>query len=112
LVNLKKLSADLVSQSPNISRIIENTKSLTDTLAALELQQSLATLDSSLIAINALLNKINSGQGTVGQLIVNDTLYQNLDSLVANLSAISKKIKQNPSKAIDLSIIKIEKNSK
>ncbi len=112
LANLKKLTASLASQSQNINQIIENTKSLTDTLAALKLQQSLATLDSSLIAVNALLDKINSGQGTVGQLIVNDTLYQNLDSLIANLNAISEKIKQNPSKAVDLSIIKIEKNRK
>ncbi len=109
---LKQTVVDIQKQTGEINRIISNTRQITDSLKALQLGQSLARLDSALNQANLLLRNINEGQGTIGQLTVNDTLYRRLDSLVANLNSLLTTLRENPAKAIDLSIIKVEKHKK
>lgn len=51
------------------------------------LQRTLENVDDSTQALNAILDRIESGQGTVGQLVVNEELYQDLRGFVAEVKA-------------------------
>jgi len=48
--------------------------------------------------LNSILNKIDSGQGTIGRMLEDETLYDNMNSLVDETKLFIKDLKNNPSK--------------
>jgi len=50
------------------------------------------------------MNKVNKGEGTMGALINNDTLYNNLESATINMNELIDDIKLNPHRYIHISI--------
>lgn len=57
--------------------------------------KNLTTLSAEL---NGILKKINSGQGSIGKMVNDPSLYNNLDSTVVSLNALLKDVKENPKK--------------
>ena len=51
-----------------------------------------------------ILEKINQGEGTLGMLVNNDSLYQNLSSLSQELDLLLKDLQENPKKYINVSV--------
>jgi phospholipid/cholesterol/gamma-HCH transport system substrate-binding protein len=44
------------------------------------------------------LNRVDSGQGTIGQLVVNPSLYNNLDQSLTETRGLVAAIRENPKK--------------
>ena len=93
ITKVNQILSKLNNQMTSISTIVQNTKQLTDSLKALEFSKSLSNMNIAIKRLNSLLVNLQQGNGTVGQLIVNDTLYKRLDTLVRNLNAITNKFK-------------------
>jgi phospholipid/cholesterol/gamma-HCH transport system substrate-binding protein len=51
-----------------------------------------------------IINKINSGQGTVGQLLVNPQLYDTLNGATAELQQLIKAVRENPKKYLRIKL--------
>ena len=47
---------------------------------------------------------INSGEGTAGQLIMNDSLYNNLNSALASLDSLLIDLREHPKRYVHLSV--------
>jgi len=56
------------------------------------------------MALNETLEKINSGEGTLGQLMVNAELYERLNATLTSLDSLLIDIKQHPKKYVKLSL--------
>ena len=54
--------------------------------------------------LDTLLDKINSGQGTLGQLLVNPSLYQSLDSTALEINGLMKDFRANPKKFLRIKL--------
>jgi phospholipid/cholesterol/gamma-HCH transport system substrate-binding protein len=100
---LKKMVADLsmfskmlAENSEKLGSTIGNLESISDTLAAADLYSTVVNLKSTLEKTTQLLEKMNNGEGTTGQLLTNDSLYINLNSSVVSLDLLLKDLKQNP----------------
>ena len=62
---------------------------------------------------NQILADVKNGQGTVGQLVENDSLYRSLNGTIESLNLLIQDIKANPSKYINVTIFgKKEKKNK
>jgi phospholipid/cholesterol/gamma-HCH transport system substrate-binding protein len=58
--------------------------------------------------MNTLLKKINKGEGTLGKLANDASLYNHMDSTLANLNALIKDLKANPKKYTkDLKLVRM-----
>ncbi len=53
-------------------------------------------LDETTTSINSILAKIDTGEGTLGKMVNDPSLYQNLDSLTVNLNELIKGIQSDP----------------
>lgn len=93
LAKLNYILLQIKNQTADIQKIIQNTKNLTDSLRQLKLQTSIDKLNTSLDNLNQILNSLKSGQGTAGQLLVNDTLYMRIDTFMQNLNYILDKLR-------------------
>jgi phospholipid/cholesterol/gamma-HCH transport system substrate-binding protein len=79
-------------------------KNLGDSLAALDMKATLSKAQQTLTDMSAMLDKINKGEGTMGQLINNDSLYQNLEMVSKDMDKLLIDFQENPKRYVHFSI--------
>ncbi len=104
LANLDSLSATLSNSRGDLQTTIYNFKKISDTLSKAELARTIHQTKESLIRINVLLENINAGQGTIGSLMVNDSLYIELNRSALELNKLLKDIRENPHRYLKFSL--------
>ena len=104
LENINGFTKMLSENSGKISATFTNLESVSDTIKAADLYGSVASLKSALEKTTALLEKINSGKGTAGQLITNDSLYYNLTGSLNSLNLLLQDLKANPKRYVHFSL--------
>jgi phospholipid/cholesterol/gamma-HCH transport system substrate-binding protein len=116
--NLQQLSATLESEKGTIKSITGNISTFTDSLARssgdiAHALHNIAALTDSLQAvdikttvkhINALLEQANNPEGSVGKLLHDEHLYNNVSKTVAHLDSLILAIQKNPKKYIKISV--------
>ncbi|HPF93867.1 MAG TPA: MCE family protein, partial [Tenuifilaceae bacterium] len=102
--NVHSISQNLKDNSEDIDIIVKNFSSISDTLAKANLSRTLAQTDSAMISFNQIVTKINQGEGSMGMLINNDTLYNNLESAARNLELLLYDMKVNPKRYVNISL--------
>ena len=79
-----------------MNQIMRNFESLSDSLKNSELKATIATTNSLLININSTLDSLTNAKGSIGKLISNDSLYQNLNKTVVDLDKLLIHFNQYP----------------
>lgn len=97
LLNLKNNNEVLTHSLKNVAKI-------TDSLAASDLKQTIAHLNSSLASLHVMLDKVNRGEGSLGQLANNDELYKNLSSSSKELSLLLADMQKYPGRYVTVSV--------
>ncbi|MEO7999690.1 MAG: MlaD family protein [Gemmatimonadaceae bacterium] len=95
---VRKLVASV--DSKKIDSVLANAQS-----ASANLEKLTRNIDSTRIAVNSLINKVNNGDGSASMLL-NDKgkLYGRLDSIMAQFDSLIVDLKKNPKKYINLKI--------
>lgn len=104
LTHMNNITANLYKNGQKIDNIINNLSNLTDSLAKAQLKEAIADADKSLKELNTLLAGINKGQGTLGKMAKNDSLYNNLNKSSADLDRLLKDLRLNPERYIHFSV--------
>jgi len=104
VTQLEVLSKTLGEAAPKIDAIVSNVDYITDSIAQANIRTLVNNAQSTVDNANALIAGVKNGQGTVGQLIRNDSLYNNLNKTIESLDLLIKDIKSNPSKYINVTI--------
>lgn len=104
LSNVSYFSQTLKNNSAGLDSIINNFAAISDSLSRADIAHTIAQADSALRAVNKMVAKINSGEGSVGALMQNDTLYNNLEQSAKNLELLLYDIKVNPKRYINFSL--------
>lgn len=104
LDNFQSISANLKNSNVEIEKMIKNFSSISDTLVNANIGHTIFELDSSLNQLGAALQQINTGKGSAGKLIYDDSLYTNLEKATKNLEVLLKDINENPKKYVRFSV--------
>lgn len=104
LQNVDSLTFTLSNNREQIATIISNFEILSDSLAKTDIPGTLNRADAAIAQLNGILTKINEGQGTVGMLVHNDSLYIELDRSAAELNLLLKDIRENPKRYVKFSL--------
>ncbi len=104
LTNLNGISGNLHKNDQKITNILNNFSNLSDSLANTQLKSAVNNADNTLKELNNLLAKINQGQGTIGKLAKNDSLYNNLNKSADDLDKLLKDLKENPKRYVHFSL--------
>lgn len=111
LSNLNQITSNLSKNGQKIDNVISNISNMTDSLAKAQIKDAIANADKSMKELNILLSKINEGQGTLGKLAKNDSLYNNLNKSSEDLDKLLKDLRINPERYIHFSVFgKKDKN--
>jgi phospholipid/cholesterol/gamma-HCH transport system substrate-binding protein len=102
--NLQGITTNLDKNEAKITNILTNFSNLSDSLANTQLRSAVANADNTLKELNTLMTKINQGQGTIGKLAKNDSLYNNLNRSADDLDKLLKDLKENPKRYVHFSL--------
>ncbi|HLR37596.1 MAG TPA: MlaD family protein [Chitinophagaceae bacterium] len=113
LVNgLDDFMGNLNEQNQHINQIIANTEEATASLASADIPGTIEDLDVAVNNLNGILDKINTGNGSLGALINNDHLYKNIESASYNLNLLMEDLRLNPARYVHFSIFGGKSESK
>ncbi|HXH19050.1 MAG TPA: MlaD family protein [Chitinophagales bacterium] len=102
--HIERITATLDSNSANITRIFENFGQISDSLSDANLKQTINNMNKSLDELQTLLDKINRGDGTLGLLVTDRKLYDNLNNATKNLETLLADLEANPKKYVHFSL--------
>lgn len=105
---LNTLMASLNKQVPGMVRkangVLDNTNRLTANLASLDVQGTLNKVNQTLESAHQFTEKLNSNQGSLG-LLMNDTkLYDNLTSTMSHADSLVIDLKAHPKRYVHFSV--------
>ncbi len=99
--NLSAFADALGRNSAKIDSVVTNVATVTDQFAAADVATS---LQQTLAKLNVTLDKLNSGDGTVGKLLNDKALYDNLTVATANLSTLLADLQAYPKRYVHFSV--------
>jgi len=104
LENVDSLSYTLKQNRGSISAIIKNLQMVTDSIATADIPGTFKRANQSLENLEVILAKINSGEGTLGMLLHNDTLYMEVERSAEELNKLLEDIRLNPKRYVKFSL--------
>jgi len=105
LDNVNSISANLKDNNDELSNVIKNVNSMSDSLAKLNLAATMLKVDRALGDFEVILNKVNSGEGSIGQLVNNDTLHSELVNASHSLDLLLDDMRVHPKRYLSFSLI-------
>ena len=108
LINLNTVldanSVGLKQTLDNSKIITENLIKVTDTLANSNLGEIMRKAETTLVSVNTLLRGLEEGKGTMGKLMNDEALYNNLTGTSKELEALLEDMKLNPKRFVHFSL--------
>lgn len=104
VTQLEVLTKTLSDASPKIDAIVANMDNISDSLAQSNIRQLVNNAQSTINNANDVIAKVKSGEGTVGQLIQNDSLYRNINQTIECVNVLLKDIKEHPSDYLNVTV--------
>lgn len=101
---IESISSNIANNNEKITNVINNFSSISDTLAKANFKQTIDNANNAISQTTSILEKINSGQGSMGMLINNDSLYKALEKSSADLDKLIIDLRVNPERYMHFSI--------
>ena len=119
LANVDRISSDLTSVSAELKDVmatkvptivnnadtaVANLNIIVADIKEANLKATVARVDTAVAGVNALLADVRSGEGTVGQLLYNKSLYNHIDAAVLSADSLLTDLKAHPKRYVHFSI--------
>lgn len=104
ITNVGSITKNFQSNNKSLTNIINNMSAVTDSLAEADLARTVIAAQLALESTAQVLDKINRGEGTIGELVNNDTLYNNLEQSALELDKLLEDLRVNPKRYVHFSI--------
>ena len=103
-------SEALTEISPELKRIVANFDQMADSIAKANVAEVIVNANNTILQVQDVVKKINTGEGDVAKLLNEDELYTKFGNTLQSLDELFVDIKQNPKKYINVTIFGGKKN--
>jgi phospholipid/cholesterol/gamma-HCH transport system substrate-binding protein len=101
---INSITENINNNNEKISHVINNFSNISDSLAQANVKSTIENTNHALTQANIILDQINKGEGSVGKLLKNDSLYVNLNKSAQDLDKLMKDIRINPDRYLHFSV--------
>ncbi len=104
LDNVSSFTGGLKNNNAKIDQTLTNLEATTAKLSRLEIEKTLTSLDLTVTELKNTIGKVNSDKGTLG-LMINDTkLYNNLNATSNKLNLLLDDVRTHPKRYVNISV--------
>jgi phospholipid/cholesterol/gamma-HCH transport system substrate-binding protein len=105
LNNVSEFTGGLKDNNEKISHVMTNLQTTTDNLSRLDLEKTLDSLNVTINTLKHVVTKVNSDTtGTLGRLINNPSLYNNLTATSNKLNLLLDDVRLHPKRYVSISV--------
>ncbi|MEJ8844486.1 MlaD family protein [Lacibacter sp. H375] len=104
LNNVEAFTTNLNTNNEKLNTTIENFKTTSQKLSELQLKETVTNLNNSITQLQGILQKANSKDGSLGLLIHDPKLYNNLQNTTRSLNILLDDFKLHPKRYINVSV--------
>jgi len=104
LRDVASISNNIKSNNEVINAALANVEAITDSLAKARLTETIAQAHLALEQTTAVMRKVNEGEGSLGMLVNDKKLYDNLNKSAADLDSLMVDLKANPKRYVHFSV--------
>lgn len=104
MTNFESISTNLEQNNAQINNIFRNVSNLSDSLAVSEIPQTIREAHTAMVNLREFSEIISRGEGTVSQLLTNDSLYFQLEQSTENLNKLLEDLRLNPKRYVRFSL--------
>jgi len=108
--NANSITGNLAKNNEAIQQILTNVNNLSGLLANAPIQKTVAELQTTISEFKGIASKINNNQGSLGLLINDKDLYNNLNTSLQSLNTLMGDIKAHPTRYVNVTIFGKKKN--
>ena len=102
--NVENITYNFKKTNDEIQKAVGNVKNLTDTLLTVDFKLAIDEATTTLQSINGLLEEAANGEGTLGKLLEDDQLYNELNKTNESLQNLVDDIQVHPERYIHFSV--------
>jgi phospholipid/cholesterol/gamma-HCH transport system substrate-binding protein len=103
--HIESITKTLDNNKGKLTNIINNLDNITDSLAQACIKDAICNADKVLALTYDIMEKINSGEGSIGLLLNDKKLYDNIRLASADLDLLLLDLKQNPGRYLNVSLL-------
>lgn len=104
MANFERISINLAKKQDDINTTISNIRDISGKANQADIAGMMQNLSKSVNELNTLLTELNQGQGSLGKLMKDPVLYNNLNTTVNNANELLIDFKSNPKRYVGFSI--------
>lgn len=101
---MTKQEGNLDTTLTNMAKISENINQLSDSLAKADINKTLLAFETTISNLNTILVHIDQGNGTLGKLLKEEGLYQNLEASTKEIELLLRDLKEHPKRYVHFSL--------
>jgi len=102
--NANSITTNLADNNERITRIINNAATVTDQLSEAQIDKTMKEFQTAANNLTLVLNKVNSKEGSLGLLVNDPHMYNNLNASLNTLNSLMGDIQAHPTRYINLTI--------
>lgn len=104
LNNAETFTTNLNKNNEKINATMDNLKVTTEKFKNLQLQETITNLNNTVAQLQSVIQKANSKDGSLGLLINDPKLYNNLQNTTRSLNILLDDLKTNPKRYVNVSV--------
>jgi len=104
IANVESITNNIKNNNEELSNVIRNFSQISDTLVKADLAAVISNTNKTLQQTSSIMEKINRGEGSLGLLINDDSLYNALQRGAEDLDRLLIDLKQNPRRYVHFSV--------
>ncbi len=104
LKNMSQFTGNLDKNNDHISHTLDNLDKTSANLASAKLPEAIASVQSTMTELKGVVAKLNSDNGSLGLLINDRSLYQNLEGTTRSLTTLLDDLRVHPKRYVNISV--------
>lgn len=104
ITNIETITDNINNNEAKINNSIANFSALSDTIVGINFARTLKNTNDALNKISVVVDRIEKGEGTLGSLINDDVLYNELKGASTEFKTLAEDIKYNPKRYVHFSV--------
>lgn len=102
--DIQSLTASIKETERSLKPLIGKLNSLGDSLNKAQIAATVNNANKTVLELKQVLERINKGEGTIGKLAKNDSLYNNLNNTAADLDKLLVNFREEPKRYVHFSL--------